>query len=157
MVDRRSVVVAAIGVATLLLLLAIVGVPRIGVVLMLLILPALALVLRGGRLNTDKGRLLLRTGSEQPIPEIERSRILDEEVSEYMRSGFFVRQRTPTTAQLVRPKRFSFLWAFLWLLVFGIGIVVYLIYYAAKQDEGRYVEVDEYGVARATPQVRKVL
>jgi hypothetical protein len=45
----------------------------------------------------------------------------------------------------------------LWLLVFGIGIVVYLIYYAAKRDEGRYVEVDEYGAVRATRQVHHVL
>ena len=83
--------------------------------------------------------------------------MLDEEVGEYVRDGFFVRQRTPTSAQLVRPKQFSFIRAFLWFLVFGIGIVVYLIYYAAKQDEGRYVEVDEYGAVRATRQVRHVL
>jgi uncharacterized BrkB/YihY/UPF0761 family membrane protein len=84
-------------------------------------------------------------------------RLLDEEVSAYMRDGYFVRQRTPTSAQVVKPKRFSFVWAFLWLLVFGVGIIVYLIYYAAKQDEGRYVEVDEYGTVRATRQVRRVL
>ena len=29
--------------------------------------------------------------------------------------------------------------------MFGIGIVVCLICYSAKQDEGRYLEVDEYG------------
>jgi F0F1-type ATP synthase assembly protein I len=95
-------------------------------------------------------------GDAQPIPHAERSRLLDEEVGQFLRDGFFLRQRTPTTAQLVRPKRFSFIWAFLWLLVFGIGIIVYLIYYAAKQDEGRYVEVDEYGAVRATRQVRHV-
>lgn len=68
-----------------------------------------------------------------------------------------VQQRTPTTAQLFKPKTFSFIWALLWFLVFGIGIIVYLIYYAAKQAEGRYVEVDEYGTVRATRQVRRVL
>lgn len=78
-------------------------------------------------------------------------------IAEYSRDGFLVRQRTATTVQLVRPKRFSFIWAFLWLLVFGIGITVYLIYYAAKQDEGRYVEMDEYGEVRATRQVHHVL
>jgi hypothetical protein len=50
----------------------------------------------------------------------------------YMHDGLFVRQRTATTAQLVRSKRVSFVWALLWMLVFGIGIVVSLIYYAAK-------------------------
>ena len=59
--------------------------------------------------------------------------------------------------QLVRPKKFSFIWALLWFLLFGIGIIVYLIYYAAKQDEGRYLEVDEYGAIKATRQVRHVL
>jgi hypothetical protein len=43
------------------------------------------------------------------------------------------------------------------LLVFGIGIVVYLIYYAAKQDEGCYVEVDEYGAVKATRHIRYIL
>ena len=103
------------------------------------------------------GRELLLPGAAQPISDAERSHLLDEEVGLYMREGFFVRQRTPTTAQLVKPKQFSFIWAFLWFLVFGIGLVVYLIYYAAKQDEGRYVEVDEYGAAWATRQVRHVL
>jgi hypothetical protein len=102
-------------------------------------------------------RQLLVSGAAQPISDAERSRLLGEEVGLYMREGFFVRQRTSTTAQLVKPKQFSFIWAFLWLLVFGIGLVVYLIYYAAKQDEGRYVEVDDYGAVRATRQVRHVL
>jgi hypothetical protein len=32
-----------------------------------------------------------------------------------------------------------------------------VIYYAAKQDEGRYVEVDEHGAVKATRQIRHVL
>lgn len=103
------------------------------------------------------GRLVLREGDRHPVPQAERSRLLDEEVGQYMRDGFFVRHRMDTTAQLVKPKKFSFLWALLWLLVFGVGIVVYLIYYAAKRDEGRYVEVDGYGAVRATRQVHHVL
>jgi ribosomal protein L40E len=105
----------------------------------------------------DAGRLVLRAGYTEPVSDAERSRELEEEIAQYMSEGFFVRQRTATTAQLVRPKKFSFVWALLWLLVFGIGIVVYLIYYAAKQDEGRYVEVDEYGAVKATRQIRHVL
>ena len=103
------------------------------------------------------GRIVLRAGYTEPVSDAERSRELEEEIAQYMSEGFFVRQRTATTAQLVRPKRFSFVWAFLWFLMFGIGIVVYLIYYAAKQDEGRYLEVDEYGAIKATRQVRHVL
>jgi len=130
-----------------------------GVLLMLMILPALAIFLRTGNRPTTlaAGPTVLRQGSERPIREAERSRLLDEEVGTYMRKGFFVRQRTTTTAQLVRPKRFNFVWAFLWFLLFGVGIVVYLIYYAAKQDEGRYLEVDGHGAVMATRQIRHVL
>jgi Ca2+/Na+ antiporter len=112
---------------------------------------------RGVSDKDDAGRLVLRAGHTEPISEAERSRELDEEIQEYVRQGFFVRHRTATTAQLVRPKRFSFVWALLWFLMFGIGILVYLIYYAAKQDEGRYAEVDEYGEVKATRQIRHVL
>jgi hypothetical protein len=103
------------------------------------------------------GRLVLRPGFDEPVSEAERSRALEEEIAQYMHDGFFVKQRSATTAQLVRPKKFSFIWALLWFLLFGIGIIVYLIYYAAKQDEGRYLEVDEYGAIKATRQVRHVL
>jgi len=39
---------------------------------------------------------------------------------------------TGNTRFMPKPKQFSFLWALLWFLVFGIGIVVYLIYYASR-------------------------
>jgi hypothetical protein len=57
------------------------------------------------------GRLVLRPGSDKPVSEAERSRELEEEIAQYMRDGFFVRHRSATTAQLVRPKKFSFIWA----------------------------------------------
>jgi hypothetical protein len=79
------------------------------------------------------GRRVLRPGFDEPVSEAERRRELEAEIAQYMSEGFFVRQRTATTAQLVRPKRFSFIWALLWFLVFGIGIVVYLIYYAPSR------------------------
>jgi hypothetical protein len=108
--------------------------------------------------RTDRsGRILLKAGSKSPVSEEERSRRLEEELQQYARDGFFVQNRTATTAQLIKPKKFSFIWALLWFLVFGIGILVYLLYYAAKQDEGRYVEVDEYGAVRAARQSRRVL
>jgi hypothetical protein len=90
----------------------------------------------------------------EPISEAERSRLLDEAIGGYLRKGFFVRLRTPTTAQLVRPKKFSFISALLWFLLFGIGILIYLFYYAAKSDEGVYLQVDEYGNVTATRQRR---
>ena len=143
------VILASLDGGSAILLLAIVG------------LVAFALYNRRGdqvQSSSERGgRLVLRPGSDKPVSEAERSRELEEEIAQYIHDDFFVRHRSATTAQLVRPKKFSFIWALLWFLVFGIGIVVYLIYYAAKQDEGRYVEVDEYGAVKATRQIRHVL
>ena len=65
-----------------------------------------------------------------------------------MQGGYRVESRTPTTAQLVRPKKVSFLWALLWFLLFGIGILVYVAYYLAKSDQTVYLEVDDEGKVR---------
>lgn len=74
-----------------------------------------------------------------------RKAILDHEVTKYVRKGFRVQSRTDTEAQLVKPKKFSFLWAALWFLMLGIGLIVYLLYYAAKKDEQVYLQVDQRG------------
>jgi uncharacterized membrane protein len=66
---------------------------------------------------------------------------LQEQIRWYVRHGYRVVNQTATTAQLVKPKRFSFLWAILWLLMFGVGLLVYLLYYAAKKDTVVYLEV----------------
>lgn len=50
----------------------------------------------------------------------EREAILDKEVAKYARSGYELRAKTQTTAVMVKPKKFSALWALLWFLVFGM-------------------------------------
>jgi hypothetical protein len=87
--------------------------------------------------------------SESLSPE-ERGKILDEEVMRVVRQGYQVRARTQTTAQLVRPKKFSFIWALVWFLLFGIGLIVYLLYYWGKRDQTVYLEVDERGNIRSS-------
>ncbi len=79
------------------------------------------------------------------LSEQDRAAILDREVEKYVRKGYRVTSRTPTTAQLVKPKVFSRLWAFLWFLVFGVGLIVYLLWYAAKRDKTVYLTADEQG------------
>lgn len=49
--------------------------------------------------------------------------------------GYQVRSRAETQVQLVKPKDFSFIFALLWFCVFGVGLVIYLIYYMAKRDK----------------------
>ena len=73
---------------------------------------------------------------DEPVPLEERSAILDAEVMKYARMGYEVRARTQTTAQLVKPKKFSFIWALVWFLLFGIGLIIYLLYYWASASRG---------------------
>lgn len=90
-------------------------------------------------------------------PVQERSLILGQEIANYSRRGFRIVSRTDTTAQLSKPKEFSVLWATLWFLVFGIGVLIYIFYYMAKTDEIAYLEVGpdgtivDYGRPQPTP------
>lgn len=81
----------------------------------------------------------------EPLDFARRRQILEKEVASYSRRGYRVVSQTDTTAQLVKPKQFSFLWATLWLFVFGIGLLVYLFYHWSKKEEVVYLMVDEYG------------
>jgi len=58
---------------------------------------------------------------------------LQAEINQYVRKGYQVVSQTETTAQLVKPKRFSLVWFFLF---FGI---FYLPYYIAKRDKTVYL------------------
>ena len=80
----------------------------------------------------------------------ERKAILDAEVTRFVRRGFRVQSRTDTTAQLVKPKKFSLGWAVIWLLCAVFPFVVYLLWYAAKKDEQVYLQVDERGKVKRT-------
>lgn len=80
----------------------------------------------------------------------QRSAALDAAIRQYITAGFRVASQTPTSAQLVRPKQFSCAIATLSLLVFGVGVLVYLFYYAALRDDVFYLSVDEHGMVHAT-------
>jgi hypothetical protein len=64
--------------------------------------------------------------------ESERSRKLDGEIDAYVQAGYRLVAGSSSTAQLIKPKTFSFIWALFWFLFFGFGVIVYLIWYAAK-------------------------
>ncbi len=55
----------------------------------------------------------------------ERQANLRHEISERVEEGYRVQHTTETTALLVKPKTFSFFWAFVWFLLFGVGILIY--------------------------------
>lgn len=65
---------------------------------------------------------------------------LEDRIQYYVRRGYRVVNRTETTAQLLRPKTFSFVWASFWFIFgLGFGIFFYLFYYLAKQDSTLYL------------------
>lgn len=79
------------------------------------------------------------------LTEAERSAELDAEIQRYVRNGYRVVSRTPTTAQLIRPKTFSVVAAIFWTLILLVGLLIYLLIYAAQSDEAVYLTVDDYG------------
>jgi len=74
---------------------------------------------------------------------------LSAHVAWFVSQGYRVQSQTDAAAQLVKPKVFSFVWAFLWFLGFGAGLIVYLIYYAAKNDKQVYLTVSDGKVSAA--------
>ena len=76
------------------------------------------------------------------LAEYERRRQrMDELVQRYLAQGYRITSRTDTAVQLVRPKQFNGLAAFLWFLVAVVGVVVYLLYYASKRDDMVYLDI----------------
>ena len=76
-------------------------------------------------------------------PNLSNNEILDKVSSLYMSDGYIVTLRTNTQLQLIRKKEFSLLWAFLWVLVWGVGLLFYIFYYMAKKDEHVNITLDE--------------
>lgn len=79
-----------------------------------------------------------------------RTTVLDREIDKYVRAGFRVVSRTPTTAQLVKPKEFSMFIALLGFLFLFVGLVLYMLIYMAEKDQTVYLSVDEQGNIHAT-------
>jgi len=63
----------------------------------------------------------------------QRRAALEREVISYVKRGYRAISQTDTSAQLVRPKRFSFP-VFLILFLTGIGPFIYVAWYLAKRD-----------------------
>lgn len=71
--------------------------------------------------------------------------ILESEIRAFLALGYRVTDRSQNTAQLILPRSFSFGWAFVWFLVFGVGVFVYLAYYLSKRDTIMYLSVGDDG------------
>ena len=103
--------------------------------------------------GTVRGQVVSGAMSSSPISEVERSAILNAEVVRYVRLGFRVVHQTPTSAHLFAPKRFAFEWAFLWFLLGGVGILVYVCWYMAQRGVTVDLSVDPFGAVVVTASV----
>jgi hypothetical protein len=86
-----------------------------------------------------------KSGLETQMRIEDRRAVLQQAIAHYTQSGYRVVSQTDTTAQLVKPRVFSCLWSVLWFLCFGIGLVLYILYYLSKRDAVIFVSVDENG------------
>lgn len=83
--------------------------------------------------------------TQQPLPLEHRKAILQRAIAGYLNSGYRVIAQTDTTAQLLKPKKFSCLIAILSVLLL-IGWLFYLLYYwFIEKDKQVYLEVDARG------------
>jgi hypothetical protein len=83
----------------------------------------------------------------KPVVELsldKRREILLREIAGYVKKGYRVLSQTDTTAQLVKPKRFSCFWA-----IVGI-LIIYLIWYWSRKDLLVYLSIDPSGKVTAT-------
>jgi hypothetical protein len=63
---------------------------------------------------------------------------LREQIAHFNQRGFRVVAQTSTTAQMVRPRKFSFFW-FIVSVLTCIGPIIYLGWYLAKKEETIYL------------------
>lgn len=75
---------------------------------------------------------------------------LQQEIQHYVKQGYRVVSQTPTSAQLVRSKRFSCLIATLGALLLLIGLLIYLFWYMSQKESIIYLSVDERGQVKVT-------
>jgi hypothetical protein len=99
----------------------------------------------GGQHRWD-GQSWVALGQGASLATVEQKRAnLQYRLNYLIGHGYRVVSQTDTNAQLVRAKTFSFLWASLWFLLCGVGVLFYVFYYANKKDEQIYLQVDDYG------------
>lgn len=78
----------------------------------------------------------------------ERKKILEAEISKYVKTGWRVTTRTDTSAQLTRDKQASCGLALILALFLIVPAILYLLLY--RGTESLYLEVDEQGKVNTT-------
>lgn len=82
---------------------------------------------------------IARTAAGKTLDTAGQRAVLQREINAWVKRGYRVVSQTDTTAQLVKPKRFSLLWFF---ILLG---VLYLPFYLFARDKTIYLTVDSLG------------
>lgn len=82
-----------------------------------------------------------RAGAPAVVSLAQRTATLNRAIAHFTAQGFRIVSKSETSAQLMRPKQFSWLAAILSFLLLGIGFLIYLAYYLGKKDESIFLEV----------------
>jgi len=61
----------------------------------------------------------------------------------YTNNGFEVVDRDRLEIKLSKKKKFSYLSAFFWFLLLGVGLVIYILYYLLKRDDNVAITVED--------------
>lgn len=61
----------------------------------------------------------------------------------YTNNGFEVVDRDRLEIQLFKKKKFSYMSAFLWFLLLGVGLVIYILYYLIRGDDNLSISVED--------------
>jgi len=83
------------------------------------------------------------------IDQAQREHIeLQRNVASLVSDGYRVQTETQTSAQLLKPKKFSLVLFVIGLLLLGVPGLLYLAWYVAKQDKLAYLWIEDGQVRR---------
>ena len=68
--------------------------------------------------------------------------LLPPAIARYVAQGYRVTSQTPTTASLMKPKRFSVLMFLIWSCVIILPGILYVLYFWRKKDRTLYLYVE---------------
>ena len=78
-------------------------------------------------------------------PTSDPEAILQTEINRYVQMGYVVTSQTARSAQLVKPKKVSIVWAIIWFTLAILPFFVYLLYHTFKWEHRVHLTVDEEG------------
>jgi hypothetical protein len=96
-------------------------------------------------------------GKSNALTAEDRTEILEAYIEKYLQTGYRITNRTPTTAQFVKPKQFSAGLAVICLILAVFPFIIYLLIYMGEKDKVAYVSVGYDGKVTQTPGTRRVV